>query len=49
MSRIRNKHKIIGDILYLYYRYSNIEIVDYDDIINNIIIEFSRLLEAWHQ
>ena len=40
--KFRNKHKIIGDILYLYYRYSNIEIIDYDDIINNIIIEFYK-------
>ncbi len=41
--RFRNKYNVIGDILYLYYRYSNIEIIDYDDNINNIIIEFYKL------
>ena len=40
--KFRNKHKIIGDILYLYYRYSNIDIIDYDVIMNNIFLEFYK-------
>jgi hypothetical protein len=39
----RNNHYFIGDLLYLYYRYSSIDIIDYDNIINNIISLFYKL------
>jgi hypothetical protein len=39
----RNNYNFIGDLLYLYYRYSKVEYIDYDDTINNIILEFIKL------
>lgn len=39
----RNNHYFIGDLLYLYYRYSSIDIIDYDIIINNMISLFYKL------
>jgi hypothetical protein len=37
------RHYFIADLLYLYYKYSTIDIFDYDDTIHNIILEFIKL------
>ena len=39
----RNNHYFIGDLIYLYYKYSTFEYFDYNNIINDIILEFYKL------
>ena len=39
----KNNYNFIGELLYLYFRFSKIDIFDYDDIINDIFLAFNEI------
>lgn len=47
--RFRPKNMFIGELLYLYFRFSNIDIFDYDDTINDIFLAFYEIIKVVKQ
>ena len=39
----KNNYNFIGELLYLYFIFSKIDIFDYDDIINDIFLAFNEI------
>ena len=44
--RFRPKNMFIGELLYLYFRFSNIDIFYYDNIINDIFLAFYEIKKS---